>query len=129
MKIKSGLFAVYKGKEYRLAIPKDDELELLSSDASDMKNGFVKYSDGIFFLVVNKDDLDSYYDIDPMARYKGFDFGIWETDGDKILVWRDCDWRLAQKLGLEPQDKGIYGKWVKEEDLEKVWEEKSPLKL
>lgn len=129
MNLRNDLFAVYKGKEYRLAISKDDDLRLVSSDVADLKVGFFERSPGLYILNVKKEDLESYYDIDTMARYKGYDFGVSAIEDDKILIWTNCDWHLAQKLGLEPQDKGIYGKWVKEEDLEKVWEEKSPLKL
>jgi hypothetical protein len=129
MNFKDDLFALYKGKEYRLAISKDKELRLVSSDVSDLEIGFFERSPGLYVLNVKKEDLESYYRVSTSVRYKGFDFGIWSTEGDKILISRDCDWHLAQKLGLEPSDKGIYEKWVKEEDLEKVWEEKSSLEL
>lgn len=129
MKFRNDHFAIYKGKEFVLSVSTERKLELISHDPADLFLGFQHYCEEVYFLPVKKEDLESYYRVSTYVRYKGYDFGIWSVKGEQILISRDCDWRLAQKLGLEPADRGIYEKWVKEEDLEKVWEEKSPLDL
>ena len=129
MKFRDDYFAVFKGKEFVLSVSTEGKLELISHDPADLSLGFRRNSEGVYFLPVKKEDLESYYEINTYVRFKGFDFGIQSEKGNNILIFTGGDIRLAKKLDLEVGDKGIYQKWVKEADLEKVWEEKSPLDL
>lgn len=129
MKIRHDLFGVYKGREYRVALSQENSLELISLDVADLKNGFTKYSEGVYYLPVKKEDLETYYDINTYALYKGHEFVVESVSGDRVLLITRCTKQLAETLGLEAADRGFYEKRVKEEELEKVWEKKSSVKL
>ncbi len=127
-----GHYAVYRGKEYRLGIGKGDDLELYSEDPADLLMGFDKIDNCIFALQVKKEDLSSYYSIGTLVSYKGNEFGIVTVKGDKVLITTGgVGWsrQFIEDMGLEQVDLGVYEKWVDEKDLDKVWEEKSPISL
>lgn len=123
------MFAIFRGKEYRLAIGKYDELVLCSVDPADLKIGFIKNNEGGYALRVNKEDLDAYYSIDSFAEYKGYRFGISSTEGDKILIFGNVDRKIAESFGMTQVENGVYEKLIEEKDLQRVWEEKSPISL
>ena len=57
------------------------------------------------------------------------EFVVESVSGNRVLLITRCTKQLAETLGLECADRGFYEKWVKEEELEKVWEKKSSVKL
>ncbi len=132
MKYRDDHFAIYRGKEYRLGVGKEHDLKLYSEDPSDLQIGFNRIRDNLFSLQVKKEDLSSYYRIATLASYKGITFGIRSVANDKVLISSGCEnwsWKFVEELGLEQVDRGIYEKWVDEKDLDKVWEEKSSIRL
>lgn len=127
-----GHFAVYRGKEYELGVGKKHDLELYSTDPVDLQIGFKKIDDNLYSLQVKKEDLSSYYRISTFTSYKGIEFGIRSVEGEKVLISSGGDnWtrEFIEGLGLEQTDLRVYEKWVTEKDLDKVWEEKSSIRL
>lgn len=132
MKYRDDHFAIYRGKEYRLGVGKERDLTLYSDDPADLLMGFDKIDNCLFSRQVKKEDLSSYYSVGTLALYKGIEFGIMTTKGDKVLITTGgVGWtrKFIEELGLEQVDLGVYEKWVDEKDLEKVWEEKSSIRL
>lgn len=132
MKYRNDHFAIYRWKEYRLGVGKEHNLRLYSEDPADLLMGFDKIGNCLFSLSVKKEDLSSFYSINTLVSYKGNTFGIVTVKGDKVLITTGAEgWsrQFIEMMGLEQVDLGVYEKWVNEKDLDKVWEEKSSIKI
>jgi hypothetical protein len=122
---KSGLYAIYQDKEYRLFKLKDGNCRLISFDAADLDNGFVK-QDGVYKKTVSNLDLKTVYQIRTRIVYQGQQFELGQVLKNQVqLVKKDCSSELAKQLQLEKVDYREYEKWVDKDKLEDVWEEKS----
>jgi hypothetical protein len=122
---KSGLYAIYQDKEYRLFRLKDGNCRLISFDADDLGNGFVK-QDGVYKKTVSNLDLTTVYQIRTRIVYQGQQFELGQVLKNQVqLIKKDCSSELAKQLQLEKVDYHEYEKWVDKDKLEDVWEEKS----
>jgi hypothetical protein len=122
---KSGLYAIYQDKEYRLFKLKDGNCRLISFDADDLANGFVK-QDGVYKKTISNLDLTTVYQIKTQIVYQGQQFELGQVLKNQVqLVKKDCSSELAKQLQLEKVDYREYEKWVDKDQLEDVWEEKS----
>ena len=92
---KEGSYAIYQGKEYRMIKKKNGEIYLISYDKADLDKGFEydgiskhKYSVGLlkYKKVVQKEMLDSTYNIANHAEYKGYEFHIMTIKGSNVLL-------------------------------------------
>ncbi|MGF9963735.1 hypothetical protein [Bacillus rhizoplanae] len=129
LKIKSGKYGIYKGKEYRLAKEKDDSITLVSEDPAELQNGFIKYerSNNIFLKVVLKQDLESAYYINVDAKYKGHIFGvIGYGEKDQTVTLFTQDPALADKFHMSRPFRGEFVKIVKVDEVELI-ENKKPI--
>jgi hypothetical protein len=132
MTYRKGSYAIYRGKEYPFDVQENDNLTLISNDSSEIENGFSVYAPGVYTLSVKKKELTGYYRISTQASFKGITFGVLKAERGKVLIsssYENWPRKFVEELGLEQVDRGIYEKWVDEKDLEKVWEEKSPIEI
>lgn len=127
-KARSGLYAVYGGKEFGLATFEQGKLELISHDPSDLRKGFAKYLDGVFVKPVKREELSSVYSVTPCAKYQGFDFGIFSEGEDSVLLTTD-DPNIAKRCDFKVAEKGVFERRVPRSQLEKIWEVTEPMKL
>jgi hypothetical protein len=122
---KSGLYAIYHDKEYRLFRLKDGNCRLISFDTDDMDNGFVR-QDGVYKKTVSNLELATVYEIKTRIVYQGQQFELGQVLKNQVqLIKKDCSSELASQLQLEKIDYREYEKWVDKDKLEDVWEEKS----
>ena len=127
--MKKGHYAVYKGKEYKAYLGKSDSVIIEAENEGDAVSGFILDHHGTFVKHLVRKDLEKVYSIAPMAMYRGTKFGIAREDGDKILIFTGGDYSLIEKLNLTFVEADVYEKWVRKDELEKVWEEKFSLPL
>ncbi|OSI13718.1 hypothetical protein BWD09_12760 [Neisseria dentiae] len=129
MSVKSGRYAIYNGKEYRIS-KIDGHYEIISNDEKDLEKGFIEYkpekklNPRIFFKIVIPSEIKEVYAINTYAIYKGFEFPVrYEEEGEYILV---ADYSpLIEKLQFDRVDKYGYEKKVKKEELDLVFEKKT----
>jgi hypothetical protein len=87
---KSGLYAIYQNKEYRLFRLKDGNCRLISFEASDLDNGFVK-QDGVYKKTVSNPELTTVYQIKTRLVYQGQQFELGQVLKDQVqLIKKDC---------------------------------------
>jgi hypothetical protein len=122
---KSGLYAIYHNKEYRLFKLKDGNCRLISFDVNDLDNGFIK-QDGVYKKTLSHHEITSVYQIKTRIVYQGEQFELGQVLKYQVqLIKKDCNSELAKQLQLEKIDYREYEKWVAKDQLEDVWEEKS----
>jgi hypothetical protein len=121
---KSGFYAIYNDKEYRLFKLRDGNWRLVSNDPDDLKNGF-EPKDGAYKKTVAANELQTVYKIKTTIVYRGQQFELGLEGKDKVqLIKRDCNMKLAQQLQLEMVDYREYEKWVAKDQIEDVLVEK-----
>ena len=127
--MKFGDFAVYGGKEYRVAYSPDlkdtNIIMLITDDVEELNNGFTS---GFFGITkkVRIDELDMAYSVTTLAMYAGYQLQACEEKGDKMLLSTTSTYAY-HALNMEQIDRESYYKWVLKVDVKKVWEKKEPL--
>jgi hypothetical protein len=117
---KSGFYAIYNDKEYRLFKLRDGNWRLVSNDPDDLKNGF-EPKDGAYKKMVAANKLQTVYKINTTIVYRGQQFELGLEGKDKVqLIKRDCNMKLVQQLQLEMVDYREYEKWVAKDQIEDV---------
>lgn len=71
--MKKELYGIYRGKEYKVALGRNMEMELISYDSLFIHDGFEVDGD-IYFKEVKKEDLEELYNLTSYAIYKGYKF-------------------------------------------------------
>lgn len=122
--MKSGEFAIYRGKEYEASHYKDDDYLLYSYEYSDLNDGFEDRGYKHFVKIVKESELQDFFLMNSKAIYKGTKVGVFEEKGDQVLIGTSGDKAFAEQNGFTEVDRYEYEKWVKRNDLEKMWEEK-----
>jgi hypothetical protein len=122
-------YAVYNNKEYRIIDENWRKIMLVSFDPDDLKDGF-KLDDeypqeGTFVKWVARKKITTTFGINTFCRYQGHQFGYIKADKDKCLILGG-DENLCKKLQFEMIDRAVYEKWVKQDELEWIWEVRSP---
>jgi len=62
----------------------------------------------------------------PWAKYKGLTFPVFGTDKEFVAIATE-DKSIADNYNFEAGDKFYWEKWVRRDELEKIWEEKVSL--
>ncbi|WP_027088403.1 hypothetical protein [Cohnella panacarvi] len=109
--MRSGLYAFFKGSEYRLIEISDGGLELISNDSKDIDKGFSFYDEGVFVKKVVREQLDQVCLIDTFALYKGVKLKVGSMRNGKVLLGTS-QLQLVEDLGFDRTDKYFYEKWV-----------------
>lgn len=128
-------FAQYKGKEFPL-LCKGNQSLLISNDPNDITIGFTKDETPwrkIYELLVSSDQVESAYMVATWAKYKGYDFFIfgYKEEDNTVALEPDLsisNYTLDLLFGYHPvSPHETYAPWVKIDDLEEVWEVRSPV--
>ncbi|MEH7381913.1 hypothetical protein V7138_15745 [Bacillus sp. JJ1533] len=129
MKEKDGDYALYKGIEYQAYFDYQiDKLVLVSHNQEDLKKGFTKYdnNDSIFLKNIDLHEADDGYNLTTKAIYKGKEVGVARINeaGEIVIFHGDQDFCKNNQFSfIEP---GVWEKVVKVEELDKIWQHKSP---
>ncbi len=126
--MKNGNFAVYKSIEYKFSSKGGNQILLMSNDSNDLKRGFGKsIHPGSYIKTVSRDEVDDAYSIFTFGIYKGHQFGIRAEEDGKVCIEGSGNENLMVSLDMDLVDRGVYRKWVKKDELEQMWEEKTPI--
>lgn len=123
--VKSGKYAVYRGKTFRASIASKEsgKLYILLNNNESYIEGFTKDLLGNFIKKVALEELEQAYKLCLRVMYRGTSYRAIFDEGDKVLITTD-DEELAIKLGFKYVERGVYEKWVDKNELEKIWIEK-----
>ncbi|WP_434779448.1 hypothetical protein [Neisseria sp. Ec49-e6-T10] len=149
--IRNGTYTTYMGKEYKIGetILENEPIKywIKSMDPKELENGFYLYerpktmiikgveyelpprekgSPNVYLKEIDPSEINEVYDISPYAIYKGHRFGI-NSENETDYYLGTGDTALAKALGFEMIDREVYRKWVPKEDMEKVYEVKTPM--
>lgn len=125
--IKSGKYALYCGKEYKLNRDMKGNSIIITKEKDCIDDSFVdKYGGGVYTKIVELSQLDEIYSITV--------YGI--VDGEKVLVMQESegkyyvetsDGEIGSKLKLDRVDKYGYGGWIPSDHIQ-IMEEKNYIK-
>ncbi len=132
---RDGNYAIFNGKEYRLISRSSKveglrEYELLSFDNQDIKNGFVQEPNGKYRKKVTLEQLERAFSIYTWCKYKGYDFQIilhLENDIYEIECITAINPIPVEQLGFTFAERGVYRKRVKKDELDSIYEVKTPI--
>jgi len=112
----NGNFAIYKGREYK-ASGRGNKIALYSN-AEDVKKGFTKCLLGDKYeLVLDREEVDSYFSRNCICNYKDDDFLIISENEKQYLLLSGPRNYLLKDLGFEEVSRGEYKKWVNKSDV------------
>ncbi len=125
--MKSGEYAVYKGKEYTSG-EINGKLILRSGSLEDLEKGFELCEPFIYGVTKEKvvcrkyvdlSEVEDYYVLSTKAIYAGYEFWVWEETDDEIVIEAmDGDYRTWLDLGMKRVDKYVYQKRIKKSEAE-----------
>lgn len=126
---RNSTFALYKNKEYKAHQDfHSNKIKLVSTDPKDLQLGFEERSPGKYFKEVYPQDVQSAYTVRSFALYQGTQFQVINITGDDILLYHSGPSPRAEQLGFRMVDRLEYEKVVERSELEKIWEERKPIK-
>lgn len=120
--MRSGKLAVYRGRRYRVGSYDDVTISLLSEDPEDLKLGFTVHRNGLYFKRVRRDEVEEAFRLHTFGEYQGVRVEVVEEKDGLLRV------ESFQDLpGFRRTDKFTSERWLKPSELDRVWEEKTPL--
>jgi hypothetical protein len=126
--VRNDSYALYKNKEYIADRPfLETKIHLYSTDSEDVKRGFREYMAGRYEKAVEPHEIESAYSALSYALYKGHPFQVVKINGDKILLYHAGPSPTVEALGFEMVDRFEYELEVDRSEIEKFWEERTPL--
>lgn len=130
MELKKGVFAMYRGKEYRASqVVGSRRVYLFTDDASEVANGFVRGPRERYEKVVGPNEVTTVYKCSLYTIYQGVRVQVIPVrNGNADLIYTGTDQAdQVRKAGFEQIDKYSYMKVVPLEELEEVLIETSPI--
>ncbi len=134
---RDGSYAIYNGKEYSLGFnfkpDGTEEFELSSRDSQDVSNGFIKDEKrDIYRKKITLEELETAYNVYTWCKYKGYEFQVlaYSEKDDTYDIVHVTGLKSAapvKELGFTFAERGVYRKEVKGEELDSVYEVKSPI--
>ncbi len=124
MKIRSGLYAVLNGKEYRAAKLASGIYRLMSG--SDADEGFQMGDYGVFVRDVRLEELESVYIVKSYALFMEREFEI-ESDDERQIVISTSDEGTAACLKMDKIDRCDYRLSIPKSSADTVFEKKQIL--
>ncbi len=107
--IRDGYVARWQGREYQ-ASPDGDDVRLYRPDAGE---GFTEVRDGRHLRVVPAAEVDDLVYVRTACTWKGQPFIVLgEHDGWLRVEYTGGRWPVAEALGLEVFDFGVYQGWA-----------------
>lgn len=127
--LRKGVYATYKGKEFRCTEVDGGKIKLISDDQKDIGMGFQESSTNrnVYLKIIPVHKANNIFLIIPKAKYKGEFFPVSSGKDGKVLL-DTSNTELAKKYGFERTDKYLYSKYVNEDEIEIV-EEKKPYSI
>lgn len=129
MEIKKGIYAVYKGLEYKATIDASSKnVVLFSDDPASTNDGFVFFH-GDYEKEIAPSEVESVYSCSPYTVYGGvYVFVEKIRNGKAELMYHGTKYSdEVRKLGFEQFDRYSYMKFVPMEELQEIIIEKKPL--
>lgn len=127
--IRTGQYARYRGEEYQAGYSFEDKTYTLTSlDKQVVEHEFELFAEGRYFRDVPASEIEALYEIETFGLYKGEKvmlFSYWQGQYELRTGSR----KLADELGFELAEPGIYRKMIPTDDIERVWEEKTPARI
>ena len=126
--IKSGKYALYRGKEYKLNRDMKGNSIIITKDKDCIDDSFVdKYGGGVYTKIVELSQLDAIYSITVYGLIDGEKVLVMqESEGKYYVETSDCE--TGGKLNLDRIDKYGYGGWIPADSIQIV-EEKHYIKV
>lgn len=126
MEVRSGLYVVWCGKEYRADPDGKHHFILYSKDFGDEALGFERSGTHAWRKRVGGSEISEAYNVSPRARYKGHVYSIGHFNDGLLLL--GTGHHPPDDHGFERTDPGFYEKWVPITEVDETWEEKRPFK-
>lgn len=121
-------YAIYQGKEYKAGRRfRETKIVLFSRDNAELNFGFEEFANGRYRKEVEPSEIESAYDVISLALYQGTPFQVMKITGDDILLYHSGPSSRAEELGFRMVDRFEYEKEIHRSELEKMWEERTPL--
>jgi hypothetical protein len=117
---------MYQGSRYRAGRVDKDTIEVVSEDPADMQRGFApyEYQSGVYVKEVRRAEVDEVYLLYTMAQFRGKTYPVVSMqDGKYQLFGHGGD----AKFGFQRIDHGVWERWVGPEELDRIWEERTPI--
>lgn len=127
--IRSGQYARYRGEEYQAgySFPKKQYI-LTTEEVAAADFGFVSNEAGIYVKRVAGTELEELYTIQTFGLYREEKVELFRL-AEGYYLSRTSEGLLAEKLGYVLQEPGVYNKMIPTDDIERVWEEKTPARI
>jgi hypothetical protein len=120
MSIRQGYYAGWRGAEYE-ASPDGDKVRLY---AARQVEGFLQVSPDRFVKVVPVADVDRLRYVTTHCTWRGEPFVVLgEHEGWLRVEYSGGKAPVAERLGLEPFDRGVYQAWASKHEVEDLREE------
>ncbi|TDC62117.1 hypothetical protein E1200_26855 [Actinomadura sp. GC306] len=120
MSVRHGFYARWRGTEYE-ASPDGDRVRLYASRHLD---GFKQVTASRFIHVVPLSDVDHLHYVTTHCTWRGEPFVVLgEHDGWLRVEYSGGRAPVAERLGLELFDRGVYQAWASETEVEDLREE------
>lgn len=120
MRIRHGFFARWRGTEYE-ASPDGDEVRLYVGEHAD---GFRQIGPGRFVQVVPASEVEDVRYVSTYCTWRGEPFVVLgEHQGWLRVEYTGGKAPVAESLGLELFDRGVYQAWASKHEVEDVREE------
>ncbi|MFI0407935.1 hypothetical protein [Actinomadura sp. 3N508] len=120
MNVRHGFYAGWHGAEYE-ASPDGDLVRLYSAQPAD---GFGRVSPDRYVQVVPLSDVDHLRYVTTHCTWRGEQFVVLgEHDGWLRVEYSGDDAPVAERLGLELFDRGVYQGWASRHEVEDVRED------
>ena len=125
--IKSGKYALYCGKEYKLNRDRNGNNIIITNNKDYIDDSFVdKHGGGVYTKIIEVLQLDEIYSIETHGIVEGEEVLILqERDGNYYIETSVCE--IGDRLNLERMDKYGYGGWISSDNIQIV-EEKHYIK-
>ncbi|MGI5327270.1 hypothetical protein [Actinomadura nitritigenes] len=120
MRVRHGFFARWRGTEYE-ASPDGDQVRLYVGEHAD---GFRQISPGRFVQVVPASEVEDVRYVSTYCTWRGEPFVVLgEHQGWLRVEYTGGKAPVAESLGLELFDRGVYQAWASKHEVEDVREE------
>lgn len=129
----NGIYAIYKGKEYK-ANRRGNKIVLFSKETEDIRKGFnLNLLTNTYELLVDRIEVEKYYTKTLYCKYRNDSFMIADETDTSVLLISGPRSYLLDELGFEQIDRGEFKKWVLKEDItdreerikERTWERRN----
>lgn len=123
--IRNDLYAIFKGKEFRLDVMEEGKYRLVSFDSSDQQIGFEIYSSDSSFYVLytSKQYIEYAYSIHTYGIYSGYKFQVTAENENQFCLYSNNLSLKYNELGFTAIGKYEYEKWVNKNEVA-IFEEK-----